>query len=123
MVGLTSPSALDPPLSMKKPWQRIAGAASRPGDAESRPWMACGGESGMDACRAGEHSPVGTPLLPKPAHSFSHRDSASGPNHRPDFEQLREERPVQRLLQEAHAAGTAGEIGRASCRERVCQYV
>src|SRR3546814_17949923 len=86
----------------------MAGAASRPGDAESRPWMACGGESGMDACRAGEHSPVGTPLLPKPAHSFSHRDSASGPNHRPDFEQLREERQVQRLLQEAHAAGTAG---------------
>src|SRR3546814_5635779 len=53
---------------MKKPRQRIAEAASRPGDAESRPWMACGGESGMDACRAGERPPVGTPLLPKPAH-------------------------------------------------------
>src|SRR3546814_17861256 len=47
--------------------QRIADAAPRPGYAESRPWMACGGESGMDACRAGEHAPVGTPLLPQPA--------------------------------------------------------
>src|SRR3546814_15714477 len=37
-------------------------------DAESRPWMACGGESGMDACRAGEHPPLGTPLLPKPVY-------------------------------------------------------
>src|SRR3546814_6201621 len=33
--------------------------------------MACGGESGMDACRAGEHPPVGAPLLPKPAHGPS----------------------------------------------------
>src|SRR3546814_3245194 len=70
--------------------------------------MACGGEAGMEAWRAGEPAPVGTPLLPKPAPSFPHRGSASGPNHRPDFEQLREERQVQRLLQEAHAAGTAG---------------
>src|SRR3546814_2209397 len=30
--------------------------------------MACGGESGMDACRAGEHPPAGTPLFPKPVH-------------------------------------------------------
>src|SRR3546814_15095115 len=52
---------------MKKPRQRIADAASRPGDAESRPWMACGGESGLDACRAEEHAPVGTTLCPKPA--------------------------------------------------------
>src|SRR3546814_90390 len=29
--------------------------------------MACGGESGMDACRAEEHAPIGAPLLPKPA--------------------------------------------------------
>src|SRR3546814_12075810 len=41
----------------EKPRQRIAEAASRPGDAESRPWMACGGESDMDVCRAGEHPP------------------------------------------------------------------
>ena len=34
---------------MKSRWQRIAGVASRPGYADSRPWMACGGESGMDA--------------------------------------------------------------------------
>src|SRR3546814_15428593 len=52
----------------KKPRQRRAEAASRPGDADSRPWMACGGSSGMDACRAGEHAPVGTTLLPKPVH-------------------------------------------------------
>src|SRR3546814_17019776 len=30
--------------------------------------MACGGSSGMDACRAGEHALVGTTLLPKPVH-------------------------------------------------------
>src|SRR3546814_1970513 len=30
--------------------------------------MACGGSSGMDACRAGEHAPAGTTLRPKPAH-------------------------------------------------------
>src|SRR3546814_1823700 len=29
--------------------------------------MACGGESGMDACRAEEHAPVGTTLCPKHA--------------------------------------------------------
>src|SRR3546814_18802008 len=29
--------------------------------------MACGGESGRDACRAGEHAPVGTTLCPEPA--------------------------------------------------------
>src|SRR3546814_21071199 len=40
-------------------------------DAESRPWMACGGESDMDVCRAGEHPPAGTPLLPKPAYGPS----------------------------------------------------
>src|SRR3546814_18383143 len=50
------------------PRRRIAEAASRPGYAESRPWMACGGESGMDACRAGEHAPVGTTLFPTPAY-------------------------------------------------------
>src|SRR3546814_4973030 len=38
----------------EKPRQRIAEAASRPGDAESRPWMACGGESDMDVCRRSE---------------------------------------------------------------------
>src|SRR3546814_548663 len=54
-------------LPTTKPRQRIASAASRPGYAESRPWMACGGESGMDACRAEEHAPVGTTLCPKPA--------------------------------------------------------
>src|SRR3546814_18829744 len=30
--------------------------------------MAGGGESGMDACRAGEQAPAGTTLLPKPVH-------------------------------------------------------
>src|SRR3546814_12503264 len=45
------------------PRRRIAEAASRPGYGESRPWMACGGESGMDACRAGEHALVGTTLF------------------------------------------------------------
>src|SRR3546814_846088 len=29
--------------------------------------MACGGESARDACRAGEHAPVGTTLCPEPA--------------------------------------------------------
>src|SRR3546814_5585054 len=29
--------------------------------------MAGGGESGRDACRAGEHAPVGTTLCPEPA--------------------------------------------------------
>src|SRR3546814_8607175 len=29
--------------------------------------MACGGESGRDACQAGEHAPVGTTLCPEPA--------------------------------------------------------
>src|SRR3546814_1845753 len=33
--------------------------------------MACGGESDMDVCRAGEHPPAGTPLLPKPAYGPS----------------------------------------------------
>src|SRR3546814_4824649 len=55
----------------EKPRQRIAEAASRPGDAESRPWMACGGESDMDVCRTGEHLPAGTPLIPKPAYGPS----------------------------------------------------
>src|SRR3546814_16188074 len=54
-------------LPTTKPRQRIASASSRPGYAESRPWMACGGPSGLDACRAREHAPVGTTLLPKPA--------------------------------------------------------
>src|SRR3546814_33383 len=40
-------------------------------DAESRPWMACGGESDRDVCRAWEHPPAGTPLLPKPAYGPS----------------------------------------------------
>src|SRR3546814_4062563 len=52
-----APRVLDLRLPRKKPRQRIADAASRPGDAESRPWMACGGESGMDACRAEGHPP------------------------------------------------------------------
>src|SRR3546814_8977752 len=30
--------------------------------------MAGGGESGMGACRGGEHAPVWTPLCPNPAH-------------------------------------------------------
>src|SRR3546814_11089665 len=30
-----------------------------------------GGESDMDVCRAGEHPPAGTPLLPKPAYGPS----------------------------------------------------
>src|SRR3546814_21017086 len=47
--------------------------AFRPGHAESRPWMACGGESGMDACRAEEHAPTGTTLCPKPAYGPSDR--------------------------------------------------
>src|SRR5690606_37991631 len=67
-VVVTSPMALDLRLPMKEPRQRIAEAAFRLGYADSRPWMACGGSSGMDACRAGEHAPVGTPLCPKPAH-------------------------------------------------------
>src|SRR3546814_19657132 len=33
--------------------------------------MACGGESGREACRAGEHAPAGTTLLPKPVHKPS----------------------------------------------------
>src|SRR3546814_5808533 len=33
--------------------------------------MACGGESDMDVCRAGEHAPAGTTLLPKPVNKPS----------------------------------------------------
>src|SRR3546814_12974437 len=39
-VGATSPTALRFRLPTKKPRQRIVSAASRPGYAESRPWMA-----------------------------------------------------------------------------------
>src|SRR5690606_26198500 len=67
-VGDVTPTALDRRLPIKEPRQRIAEAASRPGDAESRPWMACGGESDMDVCRAEEHPPGGTPLFPEPAY-------------------------------------------------------
>src|SRR3546814_4410262 len=65
----------------EKPRQRIAEAASRPGVAESRPWMACGGESDMDVCRAGEHPPAGTPLLPKPAYGPDRKSTRLNSRH------------------------------------------
>src|SRR3546814_5053340 len=40
--------------------------------------MAFGGESGMDACRAGEHAPAGTPLFPKPVHGSGGQHPQSG---------------------------------------------
>src|SRR3546814_15992265 len=59
--------------------------------------MACGGESGMDACRAEEHAPVGPPLLPKPAH----RSSARGSNT------LSREKNQKECLSRGTAAGCA----------------
>src|SRR3546814_17507392 len=35
-------------------------------------------ESGMDACRAGEHPPAGTPLFPKPVHGSGGQHPQSG---------------------------------------------
>src|SRR3546814_5391256 len=93
------PTALDLRLS-EKAAIRIAEAASRPGDAESRPWMACGGESDMDEhgllarhCRA----PVRMPgALRRAGGAAQRRPAEPGSIPRPGrrcFRSLRTDRP------------------------------
>src|SRR3546814_7374137 len=61
--------------------------------------MACGGESGMDACRAGEHPPAGTPLFPKPVHGSGGQHPQSGEDPK-----KRARRPVTKERSEEHTS-------------------
>src|SRR3546814_20463692 len=77
--------------------------------------MACGGESGMDACRAEEHAPVGTPLPPKPAH----RSSARGSNT------LSREKNQKECLSRGSAVGcatTSPRTGRHTPTQQRCRH-
>src|SRR3546814_10493157 len=80
-----------------------------PGYADSRPWMACGGSSGMDACRAGEHAPVGTTLLPKPANRLvTHGDAGLGRSRRSMAADMLARDEGARLDQSLTSPGTPG---------------
>src|SRR3546814_20024230 len=71
--------------------------------------MACGGSSGMDACRAGEHAPVGTTLLPKPANRLvTHGDAGLGRSRRSMAADMLARDKGARLDQSLTSQGTPG---------------
>src|SRR3546814_5009894 len=92
--------------------------------------MACGGESGMDACRAGEHLPVGTPLRPKPACGRPLSSVAiilrlgeepfSGATHQPTTALRSEEHTseLQSLMRISYAVFCLKKKKRQTCKKR-----